>query len=134
VWQAAIGNSAYATGRVLAKSGGVMRPALLNSYRHELGSLLDVAKRSEAELSALGYRDLVLHLIAAHHGRARPHFPAAEVFDPNYPASECDLVASAVPDRFASLQKRHGRWTLAWIEAIVRAADAIASQPEGDSA
>jgi CRISPR-associated endonuclease/helicase Cas3 len=134
VWQAAIGNSAYATGRVLAKSGGVMKPALLNSYRHELGSLLDVAKRSEAELSALGHRDLVLHLIAAHHGRARPHFPAAEVFDPNYPASECDLVASAVPDRFASLQKQHGRWTLAWIEAIVRAADAIASQPEGATA
>jgi CRISPR-associated endonuclease/helicase Cas3 len=134
VWQAAIGNNAYATGRVLAKSGGVMRPALLNSYRHELGSLLDVAKRSQADLSALRHCDLVLHLIAAHHGRARPHFPAAEVFDPSHPTSDCDLVATAVPDRFASLQKEYGRWTLAWLEAIVRSADAIASQTDGDPA
>jgi CRISPR-associated endonuclease/helicase Cas3 len=134
IWQAAIGNNAYATGSVLAKSGGVMRPALLNSYRHELGSLLDVAKRSDADLSAIRHRDLILHLIAAHHGRARPHFPAAEVFDPSHPAADCDLAATAVPNRFASLQKQHGRWTLAWLEAIVRSADAIASQTEGDAA
>jgi CRISPR-associated endonuclease/helicase Cas3 len=132
VWQVAIGNTSYAAGRVLAKSGGVMKPALLNSYRHEFGSLLDLAKQKEADLSALQRRDLTLHLIAAHHGRARPHFPAVEVFDPSHPASECDLMAMAVPYRFASVQKQHGRWALAWLEAIARSADAIASQPEGE--
>lgn len=131
VWQAAIGNKAYSKGRVLAKSGGIMRPALLNSYRHELGSLLDLGKRNTSELSALANPDLALHLIAAHHGRARPHFPAAEVFDPNHPTAECELVATVTPDRFAYLQSKHGRWGLAWLEAIVRSADALASQAEG---
>lgn len=134
IWQAAIGNGEYAAGKVLAKSGGQMRPELLNSYRHELGSLLDLDRQHKDELTKLPQRDLALHLIAAHHGRARPHFPSAELFDPSYPADQCDLVAKAVPDRFATLQKQYGRWGLAWLEAIVRAADAIASQAEEDAA
>jgi CRISPR-associated endonuclease/helicase Cas3 len=71
--------------------------------------------------------DLVLHLIAAHHGRARPHFPATEAFDPEHPESNAREVASAVPVRFVRLQKRYGRWGLAYLESLVRAADALAS-------
>jgi CRISPR-associated endonuclease/helicase Cas3 len=115
---------------VLAKSGGQMRPALLNSYRHELGSLLDVARDQRDDLERLTLRDLTLHLIAAHHGRARPHFPAEELFDPGHPSEHIDRVARDVPDRFATLQRRFGRWGLAWLESIVRAADVIASEVE----
>jgi CRISPR-associated endonuclease/helicase Cas3 len=134
IWQAAIGNGEYSAGKVLAKSGGQMRPALLNSYRHELGSLLDVGRRHQDGLAKLSLRDLTLHLIAAHHGRARPHFPAEELFDPGSPADQVDLVAKEVPDRFATLQERYGRWGLAWLESIVRAADIIASHAEEDAA
>jgi CRISPR-associated endonuclease/helicase Cas3 len=132
VWQAAIGNSDYSAGTVLAKSGGQMRPALLNSYRHELGSLLDIAKTHAAQLHALSaaQRNLVLHLIAAHHGRARPHFPAEESFDPKHTVEECLATVQDVPGRFGQLQLSKGRWGLAWLEAVVRSADAIASQSE----
>ena len=132
IWQAAIGNSDYATGTVLAKSGGQMRPALLNSYRHELGSLLDTLKTHAGQLEALStaQRALALHLIAAHHGRARPHFPAEESFDPKHPVDDCLAVVQDVPVRFGRLQASIGRWGLAWLEAIVRAADAMASQSE----
>ncbi|NQW48786.1 MAG: type I-U CRISPR-associated helicase/endonuclease Cas3, partial [Planctomycetes bacterium] len=132
VWQAAIGNNDYASGTALAKSGGQMRPALLNSYRHELGSLLDIAKTHADQLDALPatQRDLVLHLIAAHHGRARPHFPADESFDPKHAVEACLATLQGVSMRFGHLQASTGRWGLAWLEAIVRAADAIASQSE----
>ena len=109
-----------------------MRPALLNSYRHELGSLLDALKTRTDELEAFStaQRDLALHLIAAHHGRARPHFPAEESFDPKHPVDDCLAVVQDVPVRFGQLQASIGRWGLAWLEAIVRAADAMASQSE----
>jgi CRISPR-associated endonuclease/helicase Cas3 len=132
IWQAAIGNSEYFSGTILAKSGGTIRPALLNAYRHELGSLLDLQEKESRRLSGLlpKQSDLALHLVAAHHGRARPHFPASEVFDPDHPADEWERAALEVPARFGRLQSQCGRWGLAWLEAIVRAADAIASQPQ----
>lgn len=132
IWQTAIGNSDYAAGTVLAKSGGLMRPALLNSYRHELGSLLDILKTRADQLEALttAQKDLILHLIAAHHGRARPHFLAEESFDPKHPVADCLAVVQDVPARFGQMQARTGRWGLAWLEAVVRSADAIASQSE----
>ena len=59
--------------------------AVQEQYRHEFGSLLDVLDRS-ATFRALNdepdMQELVLHLIAVHHGRGRPHFPADEAFDP----------------------------------------------------
>ena len=130
LWQASIGNREYAKGVVLAKSGGKMSPLDLNSYRHEFGSLLDVQRDNRAELDAQPdeIRDLILHLIAAHHGRARPHFPDHEAFDPQHPESAWSDLAMEVPRRFARLQRRYGRWGLAWLESLVRAADALASQ------
>src|SRR5262249_13388726 len=50
-------------------------------YRHEFGSLLDVRDESEFQQLNDDLKDLVLHLIAAHHGRGRPHFPPEEAFD-----------------------------------------------------
>jgi CRISPR-associated endonuclease/helicase Cas3 len=72
-------------------------------------------------------KDLVLHLIAAHHGRARPHFPTVEAFDPDRSLSNTDALAIETPRRFARLQRRYGRWGLAYLESLLRAADWAAS-------
>ena len=103
-----------------------MQPSELGHYRHELGSLHDgdFSGLSDAE------KDLALHTIAAHHGRARPHFPPVESFDPEV---KDDLVAElvrGVPRRFDRLQRLYGRWGLAWLESILRAADVLGSEEE----
>ncbi len=69
-----------------------------------------------------------MHLIAAHHGRARPHFPDGEDFDDNHRDDKALAVAAEVPRRFARLQRRYGRWGLAYLESLVRAADIMASR------
>jgi CRISPR-associated endonuclease/helicase Cas3 len=133
VWQRSIGNRNYDPNDpscVLAKSGRGGRLLDLNDYRHEFGSLLDLEKGDDPEFGQLAghVRDLALHLIAAHHGRARPHFPAGEAFDPERKDSDAAEIVREVPRRFARLQRRYGRWGLAYIESLVRAADALASQ------
>ncbi len=127
IWQHAIGNREYPQ-KVLAKSGGKMSPLDLNNYRHEFGSLIDIQEVPEFQNLDEPTRDLVLHLIAAHHGRARPHFPGDEVIDPERPYSTVTEVARAVPQRFARLQRKYGRWGLAYLESLLRAADIMASQ------
>jgi CRISPR-associated endonuclease/helicase Cas3 len=131
VWQRSIYNFDYPH-PVLAKSGGKMRPQQLSGYRHEFGSLMDLSfgDRHRSEFFALvpEVQDLVLHLIAAHHGRARPHFPDDEVLDRNYTDADAAKVATETPRRFARLQRKYGRWGLAYLESLVRAADSLASQ------
>lgn len=119
---------------VLSKSGK-RNGRIAENYRHEFGSLLDAEREADFRSLDSHLRDVVLHLIAAHHGRARPHFPVDpssdplldETFDP-----ECDLDATTaaaieVPRRFARLQRRYGRWGLAYLESLLRAADWAAS-------
>lgn len=131
-WQRNIGNFAYDAAKpdtILAKSGPGMRPRNVSEhYRHELGSLLDAESKSKLASLNEAERDIVLHMVAAHHGRARPHFPADELFD-YLPGSHERLAALAieVPRRFAHLQERFGRWGLAWLESLLRAADYAAS-------
>jgi CRISPR-associated endonuclease/helicase Cas3 len=129
VWQRSIGNRDRT--RWLAKSGrtrgGMMKPIELTDYRHEFGSLLDVVDQLDFQALNEAQRDLVLHLIAVHHGRARPHFLLEEGFDPERPQPDADRVASEVPQRFARLQRRYGRWGLAYLESLLRAADYAAS-------
>lgn len=125
VWQRSIGNHGA---EILAKSGpGMKSLESLTRYRHEFGSLLDVTKEPEFQQLDEDARALVLHLIAAHHGRARPHFPIEEAFDPDRALPDVQAVAGQVPQRFGRLQRRYGRWGLAWLESLVRAADAMAS-------
>ena len=100
---------------------------LSENYRHEFGSLLDV--EAEAEFQRLGdeQKELVLHLIAAHHGRGRPHFRPEEAFDPEPKGKDVATIAAEVPRRFARLQRKYGRWGLAYVESLLRAADYAAS-------
>jgi CRISPR-associated endonuclease/helicase Cas3 len=75
IWQRSIGN--FDPSRVLAKSGRrSIPPQLHTDYRHEFGSVLDLESAPEFQHLSLEMKDVVLHLAAAHHGRARPHFPA----------------------------------------------------------
>lgn len=127
VWQVSIGNLGYPK-QVLAKSGGKMRSVNLGNFRHEFGSLLDVVNLSEFRELKPDVQDLVLHMIAAHHGRARPYFPSEEAYDYNYSEDIAAEIASEVPRRFARLQRKYGRWGLAYLESLVRASDALASQ------
>ncbi len=140
VWQRAVGNHEYPNKQALAKSGRRRAPLDLNDYRHEFGSLVDLShgRRNSSPATEFGeqseeVRDLVLHLIAAHHGRARPHFPAKEAFDPVANDVHTAELASKVPWRFARLQRRYGRWGLAYLESLVRSADILASMSRGGS-
>ncbi|MBI3183292.1 MAG: type I-U CRISPR-associated helicase/endonuclease Cas3 [Myxococcales bacterium] len=127
VWQRSIKNFDYPTS-VFAK--GKMQPSELGHYRHELGSLHDALNEPGFADLAEDERELALHLIAAHHGRARPHFPPEEAIDPEVKDAEVAAIAREVPLRFERLQRKYGRWGLAWLESLVRAADYLASDDE----
>jgi CRISPR-associated endonuclease/helicase Cas3 len=125
-WQRAVGN--YDGSEALAKSGRGGALLGLEGYRHEFGSLVDIAGEKAFTDLPPEQQDLVLHLIAAHHGRGRPHFPSDEAFDPERRSDVAVEVARAVPQRFARLQRRYGRWGLAYLESLLRAADALDSK------
>lgn len=129
VWQRGIGNPNPA--KWLAKSGAGMTPIEINPYRHEFGSLLDVRREPEFQALSEAQKGLVLHLIAAHHGLGRPHFPPNQAFDPEpgvgITITDIAGEAAEVPLRFARLQKEYGRWGLAYLESLLRAADYAAS-------
>jgi CRISPR-associated endonuclease/helicase Cas3 len=72
--------------------------------------------------------DLILHLIAAHHGRARPHFETDAWDVERHTTAQNAQAAQEVMRRFARLQERFGRWGLAWFESLLRCADALASR------
>lgn len=78
--------------------------------------------------------DLVIHLVATHHGYARPLLPPITDPDPVDITVHLDGADHAVlnsaetvdwdgPGRFARLCEQHGRWGLALLESIVRLAD-----------
>jgi CRISPR-associated endonuclease/helicase Cas3 len=125
LWQRSIGNFGS---ELWAKSGTGRRPrGFGDGYRHEFGSLLDALDEQEFQRLSEDTRDIVLHLIASHHGRGRPHFPLDEMFDPQRSRLNVSTVATEVPRRFARLQRRYGRWGLAFLESLLRAADYEAS-------
>lgn len=132
-WQHAVGNKIL--DRPLGKSGGRMNVKRLGGYRHEFGSLLritDSQHRAFIELpSDPEARDLALHFIAVHHGSCRPHF--ARPVDADYAdRKRCPQVALESMRRFARLQRRYGHWQLAWLENLLRCADATASAENED--
>ena len=131
LWQRSIGNPTPVNW--WAKSGGKFKPRNLgDAYRHEFGSLVDVLDPNQPhfdEFKALSddMQEVVLHLIAVHHGMGRPHFPTDYIFDPEPKGANVEQIAAEVPQRFARLQRKYGRWGLAYLESLLRAADWSAS-------
>jgi len=123
----------------IAKSAGRTTPAartragLPRGVRHELWSLA-LAERVAVPEEA---RELMLWLVATHHGYGRPLPPvppdgaAAAVTlpwpgGPELAAGPNDgaaAVGAVWPARFQRLNARFGFWGLAWLEAMVRLAD-----------
>src|SRR5206468_4075711 len=81
-------------------------------------------------------RDLIVHLIAAHHGHHRPLLPP--VVDPRPPTVHLDGHGIHLPahtpvdldavDRYHALHATYGYWGLALLETIVRHAYHTASR------
>ena len=137
VWQRAAGAWPSETPMAKSKSGTAFRPKLLGGYRHEFGSVADAedverglalpARTPEDDPDAAMLHTLALHLIAAHHGHARPGFPRPEQWDAALPDAEAERIAREVEVRFAACHEHIGPWALAWLESLVKAADARVS-------
>jgi CRISPR-associated endonuclease/helicase Cas3 len=116
---------------------------LPEEFRHEMLST-QLAEVHAAGPDEQTLADLFLHLIASHHGHARPLAPVTD--DPEPPpvlgrlgAQPISLsgrdrrrwiahrVDSGLADRFWQLTRRYGWWGLAYLEAIVRLGDWYAS-------
>jgi CRISPR-associated endonuclease/helicase Cas3 len=122
-WQRAIGNTDF--DKPLAKSGRTRFNQRLNDrYRHEFGSLIEAAQAPD--IATHPHRDLILHLIASHHGHARPHYNE-EGFDKETALGICQGAALETMQRFGRLQARYGWWTLAWLESLLKAGDVLVS-------
>lgn len=113
-------------GGIYAKTEGPINYRLLDGYRHEFGSLLCVENLEGIQKLPDDHRDLVLHLISAHHGFARPVIGTSGCEE--MPPSALEEKAREIALRFARLQARWGPWGLAWWEALLRAADQQASR------
>lgn len=107
--------------------------------RHELLSLAMV--QGNDVLRDAHDLDLVLHLVASHHGWCRPLPPAVsdpQAIDVHMRHGDADLRAttqhqlgrldSGVSDRFWRLVAKYGWWGLAWLESVMRLADHRASE------
>ncbi len=139
------GRAAAFAPKPLAKSGETVwkkqaECGLPESFRHELLSLKFAEKTDD---KTLVLRDLVLHLIASHHGYCRPFAPV--VIDRE---AECvsfgdvklcrkerleelpHALGSGLADRFWRLSREYGWWGLAYLEGILRLADWYASDKE----
>ncbi len=131
LWQNAMG--APRAGRPYAKTKGAGDPNRLkigeHTYRHEFGSLRDAENDDGLRALPADLQDLALHLIAAHHGYARPEIAPV---DPASPTSRNEARARTVALRFARLQRLWGPWGLAWWESVLRAADHRASRLNDD--
>lgn len=127
LWQRSIGRPNELSDHWYAKSGRFWRVREVARYRHEFGSLVDVQGHKEFQSLDDDSKDLALHLIAAHHGMARPHFTLEQAIDPEASSVICEAIANEAPRRFARLQRKYGRWGLAYLESLLRAADWAAS-------
>ena len=122
-WQRAF-HAASAEG-VFAKTTSRPNLQILDHYRHEFGSLPYAEKHERVRALEAPLRELCLHLIAAHHGFARPLLRTDGAEEP---PTRLAQRAEEIALRFAALEQRWGPWGLAWWEALLRAADQQASR------
>lgn len=83
-------------------------------------------------------KELVEHLVASHHGWARPFIRSAQgtahvrdrLFDVEFDSAVTHEEAERAPPRFRSVQRRFGWLGLCWLEAIVQLCDHRQSEAE----
>lgn len=151
-----LGGRRFATGGLLAKSSEIPqgrsafeRARRAAGYpqggRHELLSVR-LAEHAHDFLPADHVpRELLLHLIASHHGYCRPFAPVIvdetpvdvrfELLGTTWSHSSTtglEKLDSGVSDRFWTMLRRYGWWGMAWLEAILRLADHRCSEWEQD--
>ena len=147
-WAAAAAEDPLAKSGIDPSDRAAMRRARRRSgcppgMRHEALSA-QIARRllDDPDLDADVDRDLVLHLVASHHGRSRPLLPPITDPEPcraiGRDTATLDVDTSitvdwSAPSRFSDLNQRYGRWGLARLEAIVRLADIWCSAREESS-
>jgi CRISPR-associated endonuclease/helicase Cas3 len=138
---------------LLAKSDGMpqtpqqrkeaqKRAGLPEGFRHEMLSV-QIVEYGSLLAHDDKYRAIILHLIAAHHGYARPFAPV--VLDPESPEvtvngvvlagstrseSPPHRINSGIAERFWKLVRSYGWWGVAYLEAVLRLADQQASADE----
>jgi len=111
IWQVAARGSAR--GEAIAKGGMRFNPSALNGYRHEFESMA----QTENELAK--------HLVGSHHAGARPSWTGERALAPIN--RDQDAVRTQI-NRFAALQRRFGWWGLAYLDAIMKCADAYVGE------
>jgi CRISPR-associated endonuclease/helicase Cas3 len=118
------------------------RAGLPEGFRHEMLSV-QIVEHGNLREKAGPHIEFLLHLIASHHGYARPFAPA--VIDDEYPevtvegitlngeqrkACPPHRIDSGIAERFWELTRSYGWWGLAYLEAVLRLADQQASADE----
>lgn len=141
------GGSPWHSGTLLAKSAGMPRTRAARRLARDTAGypagrphpLLSVRLVEEARAllpERDDLRDLVLHLVASHHGQCRPFAPVISD-DQEMPVvlklqenhmrwtgpTRLERLDSGVADRYWRLTRQYGWWGLAWLEALLRLAD-----------
>lgn len=140
--------------QTMAQAGEArLRAGLPQGFRHELLSV-QLVSHFESTLGLppdVNARDLVLHLIATHHGHGRPFAPVVvddELPEVRFVHREHVLelspeersrmipshrIDSGVAERFWRCTRRYGWWGIAYLESILRLADQQASAAESQA-
>lgn len=112
------------------------RAGLPDGFRHELVSTR-LAESDSDLLERANDPDLVLHLVASHHGRCRPFAPGiadqmpvevrwemdGHTLEATSDTGGMERLGNGVAERFWTLVRRYGWWGLAYLEALLRKAD-----------
>ena len=147
------GGNPWARGPLLAKSDAMPKSRAAHraacraagyprGSRHELLSVRLLESAPELLARAVD-PDLVLHLVASHHGHCRPFAPVVvdeapqtvelEIDGTRFRASSntgLEHLGSGVAERFWRLIRRYGWWGLAGLEAMLMLADHRRSEAE----
>ena len=111
IWQVAARGSAK--NEAIAKGGMRFNPSALAGYRHEFESMAKV----ESELAK--------HLVGSHHAGARPSWIGERALAP---VNRDEAAVLTQVNRFGALQMRFGWWGLAYLDAMMKCADAYVSE------